>query len=116
MHLRSPRLLPQVAWVLALACGVLRADSGDVEGSHDYAGFPRVAGFVISDYDEDKPAEFDFPVSRPLPEDADHLEMIHLRGHRYIIRYDLRSRESRPDLISNAAVLRKARDQCRIHH
>ena len=88
MRSRRQRILPQVACALALAFAVLRADSGDVEGSHDYPGFPRVTGFVISDYDEDKPAEFDFPVSRPLPDDADHLETVHVRGHRYVIRYE----------------------------
>jgi outer membrane protein OmpA-like peptidoglycan-associated protein len=75
--------------MLALALTVLRADSGDVDNSHDYPGFPRVPGFVISDYDEDKPAEFDFPVSRPQPDDADHVETVHMRGHRYIIQYEV---------------------------
>jgi outer membrane protein OmpA-like peptidoglycan-associated protein len=78
---------------LALAAGVLaapelRADPGDVESSHDYPGFARLPGFVISDYDEDNPAEFDFPVARPLPIDADHVEMVPVRGHRYVIRYE----------------------------
>jgi outer membrane protein OmpA-like peptidoglycan-associated protein len=88
MRFRGQRFLPQVAWALALASAILRADPGDVEGSHDYPGFPRMPGFVISGYDEDKPADFDFPVSRPLPDDIDHVETVHMRGHRYIIHYD----------------------------
>ena len=50
--------------------------------------FPAPPGFVISDYDEDNPAEFDFPVARPLTIDADHVEMLHVKGHRYVIRYE----------------------------
>lgn len=80
--------MPQVAWALTLAFAALRAEPGDVEGARDYPTFPRVAGFVISDYDEDKPAAFEFPVSRPLPTDADHMDAIRIRGHRYIIRYE----------------------------
>jgi outer membrane protein OmpA-like peptidoglycan-associated protein len=60
-----------------------------VESSHDYGGFPRVQGFVITDYDEDNPAEFDFIIARPLPLDASHVEMFHVKGHRYVIRYEL---------------------------
>jgi outer membrane protein OmpA-like peptidoglycan-associated protein len=73
---------------LALASAALRADPGDVESSHDYAGFPRLPGFVITDYDEDSPAGFDFPVARPLPIDANHVETVHVKGHRYVIRYE----------------------------
>ena len=71
------------------ASATLRADPGDVESSRDYAGFPRLPGFIISDYDEDNPAEFDFPAARPLPDDANHVETVHVKGHRYVIRYEL---------------------------
>jgi outer membrane protein OmpA-like peptidoglycan-associated protein len=67
----------------------LRADPGDVETSHDYPGLTRPPGFIISDYDEDNPADFVFPVARPLPLDADHIDSIHVHGHRYVIRYEL---------------------------
>lgn len=83
------QILPQVLCALALASATLRADPGDVEGSHDYAAFPRLPGFTISDYDEDNPAEFDFPVARPVPDDANHIEIVQVRGHRYAIRYEL---------------------------
>jgi len=83
------QILSQVLWTLALASATLRADPGDVESSRDYAGFPRLPGFVITDYDEDNPAEFDFPVGRPLPIDAAHVETVHVKGHRYVIRYEL---------------------------
>ena len=83
------RILPQVLWTLALASATLRADPGDVESSRDYAGFPRLPGFVITDYDEDNPAEFDFPIARPLPIDANHVETVHVKGHRFVIRYEL---------------------------
>jgi outer membrane protein OmpA-like peptidoglycan-associated protein len=83
------RILPQVLWALTLASATLRADPGDVESSRDYAGFARPPGFIISDYDEDNPAEFDFPTARPLPDDADHVEAVHVKGHRYVIRYEL---------------------------
>jgi outer membrane protein OmpA-like peptidoglycan-associated protein len=83
------QILPQVLWALALASATVRADPGDVESSRDYGGFPRVSGFVITDYDEDNPAEFDFPIARPLPVDASHIEMFHVKGHRYVIRYEL---------------------------
>lgn len=83
------RILPQVLWALALASATVRADPGDVESSHDYGGFPRVSGFVITDYDEDNPAEFDFPIARPVPVDASRIEMFHVKGHRYVIRYEL---------------------------
>jgi len=66
----------------------LRADPGDVENSHDYPGFPRLPGFVITDYDEDNPAEYSFSVARPLPIDANHVETIPVKGHRYVIRYE----------------------------
>jgi outer membrane protein OmpA-like peptidoglycan-associated protein len=81
-------------WTLAClipvaGLSVLRADPGDVESSHDYPGFSRLPGFVISDYDEDNPAVADIPVARPQPDDADHVETVHVKGHRYIIRYEL---------------------------
>jgi hypothetical protein len=83
------RLLMQVACVLALLAGWLRADPGDAEGSRDYPNFPRVSGFLISDYDEDNPADFDFPIARPTTGDSNNVQTIHVRGHRYIIRYEL---------------------------
>src|SRR5271155_1153495 len=90
------QILPQVLWVLALASPTLRAGPGDVESSRDYAGFPRPPAFVITDYDEDNPAEFDFPIAHPLPDDADHVETVHVRGHRYVIRYELGPAGSAP--------------------
>jgi outer membrane protein OmpA-like peptidoglycan-associated protein len=92
------RILPQVLWTLAFASASLRADPGDVESSRDYADFPRPPGFIISDYDEDNPAEFDFPVARPLPIDADHVETVHVKGHRYVIRYEWASARPVPTL------------------
>lgn len=83
------RALLQVLCALVLPAGGLRADPGDTEGSKDYPSFPRVAGFVISDYDEDNPAEFDFPIARPTPGDSNNVQTIHVRGHRYVIRYEL---------------------------
>lgn len=77
--------------VLAVSSPVLRSASGDVEGSSDYPGLPRPPGFVISDYDEDNPSLFDFSVARPLPTDAAHIETVHVKGHRFIIRYELAS-------------------------
>jgi outer membrane protein OmpA-like peptidoglycan-associated protein len=74
---------------MGLAYVPLRADSGDVESSHDYPGFPRPAGFVISDFDEDNPADFKFPIAQPLPDDADHVVTFPAKGHRYVIRYEL---------------------------
>jgi outer membrane protein OmpA-like peptidoglycan-associated protein len=69
----------------------LRANPGDAENSADYPGFPRQAGFVISDYTEDNPAESEFPVAHPLPLDSGNVEMVPVRGHRFIIRYELSS-------------------------
>jgi len=83
------RFLPQVLCALALASAPLRADPGDVDSSHDYPGFPRPQGFIISDYDEDNPAEFDFPVARPVLDDSNHIEIVQAKGHRYIMRYEL---------------------------
>jgi outer membrane protein OmpA-like peptidoglycan-associated protein len=92
------RLSPLILWTLALASATLRADPGDVESSHDYDGFPRLPGFVITDYDEDSPAEFDFPVARPLPDDANHIETVHVKGHRYVLRYELNPGNRAPGL------------------
>ena len=92
------RILPRILWTFALASATLRADPGDVESSRDYAGFPRLPGFVITDYDEDNPAEFDFPVARPLPIDANHIETFHVKGHRYVIRYELGPGSHAPSL------------------
>jgi len=80
--------LPQAAGVLFLASACVRADPGDVDSSHDYPAFPRLPGYLISDYDEDNPAAFDFPVARPLTIDVGHVEMLHVKGHRYVIRYE----------------------------
>ena len=92
-------LLPHMTAVLAFASIVLlHADPADVPGSYDYPGFPRVPGYILTDYDEDNPAEFDFPISRPQPLDASHVEMIHVHGHRYIIRYEL-APDTRPTSI-----------------
>ena len=92
-YIFAMRLSRQVALAgvgaFALAFVRLWADPGDVESSHDYHGIPRIPGFTISDYDEDAPAAFDFPVARPLPTDSDHVEKIHVKGHRYVIRYEL---------------------------
>jgi outer membrane protein OmpA-like peptidoglycan-associated protein len=90
--------LPQVLCALVLAITSLRADPGDVEGSRDYPGFPRLPGFVISDYDEDNPAEFHFPVARPLPIDAAHVETVLVKGHRYVIRYEVGADGRMPSL------------------
>jgi outer membrane protein OmpA-like peptidoglycan-associated protein len=92
------QILPQFLWTLALASATLRADPGDVESSSDYNGFPRLPGFIISDYDEDNPAEFDFPVARPLPIDANHIETVHVTGHRYVLRYELNPGNHAPNL------------------
>jgi len=92
------RILTSVLWTLVLASATLRADPGDVESSRDYVGFPRPPGFIISDYDEDNPAEFAFPVARPLPIDAAHVEMVQVKGHRYVIRYELTPGARTPSL------------------
>jgi outer membrane protein OmpA-like peptidoglycan-associated protein len=70
---------------------VARALPGDADNSQDYPGFPRQHAFIISDYSEDNPAEADFPISHPLPLDANHVEAVHVRGHRFVIRYQLPS-------------------------
>ena len=98
MFLR-PRLLLFTGLLAGLVTPSLRADDADVEHSHDYPGFPRVPGFVITDYDEDNPAVFDFPVSRPLSIDADHVDLIHVKGHRYIIRYEEGRDSQAPSLL-----------------
>ena len=92
------RILHPIFWTLALAVASLRADPGDVESSHDYTGFPRPPGFVITDYDEDNPAEFDFPSAHALPDDAANVEMVHVKGHRYVIRYELNPGARAPSL------------------
>jgi len=84
---RLPSLL--LLAVLALPLSLL-AEPGDVDGAHDYAGIARMPGFLITDYDEDNPSEFDFPVARPVPTDMAHVETTHVKGHRYVIRYELR--------------------------
>jgi len=92
------RILPYLLGTVALACAPLWAAPGDVESSQDYAGFPRPPGYIITDYYEDNPAEFDFPVARPLPIDASHLETVHVKGHRYVIRYELDAGAHAPSL------------------
>jgi outer membrane protein OmpA-like peptidoglycan-associated protein len=92
------RILSNLVAVLGIAWRVLGAEPGDVESSHDYAGLPRLPGFVISDYDEDNPAEFDFPMALPVPIDSNHVETIHVKGHRYAIRYELAPGEHPPSL------------------
>jgi outer membrane protein OmpA-like peptidoglycan-associated protein len=82
-------LVSQALCALVFASGAARANPGDAENAQDYPGFPRQAGFVISDYAEDNPAEADFPIARPLPLDASHVETAHVRGHRFVIRYEL---------------------------
>jgi outer membrane protein OmpA-like peptidoglycan-associated protein len=72
-----------------LAACPLRAVPGDADNAQDYPGFPRQPGFLITDYAEDNPAEADFPIYRPLPLDADHVESVRVRGHRFIVRYQL---------------------------
>jgi outer membrane protein OmpA-like peptidoglycan-associated protein len=78
-----------VLCALALSCLGLCANPGDVENAQDYPGFVRPAGFIITDYDEDNPAEAEFPIAKPLPLDSDHVEQTHVRGHRYVIRYEI---------------------------
>jgi outer membrane protein OmpA-like peptidoglycan-associated protein len=72
-----------------LAAAPLRAIPGDADNSQDYPGFPRQAGFLITDYAEDNPAEADFPIAHPLPLDADHVATMRIRGHRFVVRYQL---------------------------
>jgi outer membrane protein OmpA-like peptidoglycan-associated protein len=81
-------LLPPFLGALLLAAP-LHAVPGDADNAQDYPGFPRPHGFIISDYAEDNPAQADFSVARPLPLDAAHVDTVHLRGHRFIIRYEL---------------------------
>jgi outer membrane protein OmpA-like peptidoglycan-associated protein len=82
-------VVPQVLFALLLAVAPARAVQGDADNSQDYSGFPRQPGFLITDFAEDNPAEADFPISHPLPLDANHVESVHVRGHRFIIRYQL---------------------------
>lgn len=84
-------IVPQVLCALVLASNSLRAVPGDADNAQDYPGFPRQHGFIISDYAEDNPAEADFPIAHPLPLDANHVEAVHVRGHRFVIRYELAS-------------------------
>lgn len=85
------RILPAGLLTMALLSSLVWAVPDDIEGSHDYPGFPRPPGFFITDYNEDSPATFDFPIARSLPIDADHMETVHVKGHRYVIRYGLGS-------------------------
>jgi outer membrane protein OmpA-like peptidoglycan-associated protein len=83
----------------ALAAPLLRADSGDVAGARDYPGLPRIPGFVITDYNEDNPAEFDFPVAHPTSLDTDHVDTLRVTGHRYVIRYESPAEMQAPSLL-----------------
>ncbi len=82
------RIVLPIMGMVVLSPVRLIADPGDVESSRDYPGFPRLSGMVITDYDEDSPSAFDFPVARPLPTDASHIEAVHVKGHRFAIRYE----------------------------
>jgi outer membrane protein OmpA-like peptidoglycan-associated protein len=88
------RIVPQVLCALILASVGLHGDLGDVENSRDYSGFPRQPGFLISDFTEDNPSDFEFPVAHPLPIDAGHVDTVPVHGHRYVIRYELSSGNS----------------------
>jgi outer membrane protein OmpA-like peptidoglycan-associated protein len=83
--------MAQVLGALMLATAAVRANPGDAENAQDYPGFPRQPGFVITDYSEDNPAEADFPVAHALPLDAAHVDSVRVRGHRFVIRYELAS-------------------------
>lgn len=97
------RICGRMVWpglaLLVLALMPLRADPADVPGAHDHPLFSRQPGFVITDYDEDNPAEFDFSVARPLPIDANHIVPVHVKGHRYVIRYEVANPASAPTLL-----------------
>ncbi len=66
-----------------------QAETGDIENSKDYTGFTRLPGYVITDYADETPAEYDFPVSRPTTLDSNHLETVQAKGRRYIIHYEI---------------------------
>ena len=85
----SRQVATRAVMALVLVTMSLRADPGDVESSHDYPGWTRLPGYLISDYDEDNPAVFDFPIARPVAVDANHIDTVRVRGHRYVIRYEL---------------------------
>jgi outer membrane protein OmpA-like peptidoglycan-associated protein len=77
----------------------LRADPTDVDGSRDYPGLPRIPGFVITDYNEDNSAGFDFPVAHPTSIDADNVDTVRVKGHRYVIRYETPENMQAPSLL-----------------
>lgn len=85
----SARILGLGLLAIIFSTARLAADPGDVESSKDYPGFPRLSGLIITDYDEDNPSSFDFPIARPLPTDVSHIETVHIKGHRFVIRYRL---------------------------
>ena len=91
----------------ALLTPLLRAEPGDADNSHDYPGFPRLPGYVISDYDEDNPAEFAFSVSRPVPDDLDRVETLSVKGHRYVIRYEPGTDGKTPSLLETQKAYEK---------
>ena len=88
---RKNRVVPRLLCLLLLGAAPLRAVPGDADNAQDYPGFPRQPGFLITDFAEDNPAEADFPIAHPLPLDAGHVDLFHLRGHRFVIRYQLAS-------------------------
>ena len=104
--MRSRLLLFSGLMVMTSALS-LKADPGDVENSHDYPGFPRLSGYIITDYDEDNPADFDFPVARPLPIDSNHVEIVHITGHRFVIRYELGIDAPAPSLLQTQQAFEK---------
>ncbi len=55
------------------------------------------------------PAAFDFPVARPLPIDSSHIEMIHVEGHRYVIRYELNRAGTLPCFIKRSSITKSSR-------
>lgn len=88
------RHLPLRHWFVVFACLLLaaipslRADEGDVDDSGDFKGWDRMAGYVITDYDEDNPSDYTFPVARPTTADSSHRDAVPVQGHRYVIRYE----------------------------
>src|SRR5580658_9858834 len=84
MRLTGATLMAALATALP---ALLHADPGDADNSHDYPGFARPPGFIITDYAEDNPAVFDFSIAQPTTTDSAHVDNVHVTGHRYVIRY-----------------------------
>jgi outer membrane protein OmpA-like peptidoglycan-associated protein len=97
--MRTGRRIIVWSGLLALVLASARGDPNDAESSHDYPGWPRPTGFIITDYDEDNPGSFVFPVARATQVDADHMESVQVNGHRYRIRYEYDGRGRAPDLL-----------------